>query len=92
MLKFTLPFWIANTIFGQIWSEKLKTFKMIVGTWTNSNMLHAMVMFTFLCFTPETPFMGKFVSENQNCLFLMKFGIWSNFNMLTLMVMLTFLF
>ena len=36
----------------------------------------------------EIPLLGKFASNNQNCLFKLKSGTYTNLNMLTLMIML----
>ena len=38
-----------------------------------------MVTFTFFCFKPETPFLGKFVPKNQNCQFKLNFGTLDKF-------------
>ena len=45
----------------------------VFGTYTNFNIqfnggVH------FFCFRPETPFLGKFGSKNQNYQFKLKFG------------------
>ena len=42
------------------------------------------------CFWLETPILGKFGQENQNCLLKLKFGTYANSNMQNLVVMFTF--
>ena len=51
--------------------------------WTNVKM-------RFLCFRPETPFLGKFGPKNQNSLFKLKFRTYTNLNIQNSMVMFTF--
>ena len=62
-------------------------FKVRFGSYTNSNMLNSMMIFTFLCFETKIPFFGP---KNQNCLFKMKFGTKTNSNLLNSMVMFAF--
>ena len=44
----------------------------------------------FFGFRPETPFLGKFGSNSQNCQFKLKFGTWTNSKMQNSMVLFTF--
>ena len=62
-------------------------FKVRFGSYTNSNMLNSMMIFTFLCFETKIPFFGP---KNQNCLLKMKFGTKTNSNLLNSMVMFAF--
>ena len=39
-------------------------FKVKFGTKTDLNMLNPMVIFTFICFLQELPFLGKFGPKN----------------------------
>ena len=56
------PFW-ANLLQKNQLSVKIK-----FSTKTNLNMQNSMVVFTFSCFWPEIPILGKFVPKIQNCL------------------------
>ena len=38
------------------------------------------MVFTFFCFRPEKPFLGKSGQKNQNCQFKLKFGTKTNLN------------
>ena len=50
----------------------------------------AMFIFYLLFFQPRKPFLGKFGSEIQNCLFNVKFGIWIKSNTQNSMLMFNF--
>ena len=47
-------------------------------------------MFTFFCFTPEIPFLGKFRPKIQNYLLKVKLGAWTYSNIQNSIMMFTF--
>ena len=53
---------------GKSASKNQLSVKIKFGTKTNLNMQNSMVVFTFSCFWPEIPILGKFIPKIQNCL------------------------
>ena len=50
------PFSTGNALFGQIWPQNSKLFKVKFGLQTNSNMHNFVAVFTFSVFKPKYPF------------------------------------
>ena len=47
-------------------------FRLIFGTYTNSNMQNSMVVFKFSVLGSKHPFLNKFDPSRKNCLFKIK--------------------
>ena len=80
-----------NTLFGQIWSKKLK-FLFQAEIWYLHEFEHAEFNggVHFFCFWVEMLFLGKFGPKSQNYQFKLKFATYTNSNMQNSMVMFTF--
>ena len=81
----------GNTLFGQIWSKKLK-FLFQAEIWYLHEFEHAEFNggVHFFCFWVEMLFLGKFGPKSQNYQFKLKFATYTNSNMQNSMVMFTF--
>ena len=77
----------GNTLFGQIWSKKLK-FLFQAEIWYLHEFEHAEFNggVHFFCFWVEMLFLGKFGPKSQNYQFKLKFGTYTNSNMKNSMV------
>ena len=78
VLDWKHPFWVSL-------AQKMK---IVSFSW---NLIHSLTQIwrtqwwcSLFLFFNDTPFYGKFVSKNQNCLLKLKFGTQTNLNMLDL--------
>ena len=73
-------FWTRNILFGKIWSQNSKLFKVKFGTQTNLNMQNSLVRFTFFVFIWKYTFWLTLVPKKWNWQFRLKFGTKSDSN------------
>ena len=87
----TCLFKSKDTVFGQIWSQKIKLLfeaEISYSDWFEHADFKRDA--DFFCFRTEIPFLIKFGPAIQNCYFKLKFGIEINLNVENSVVMVTF--